>query len=188
MMAWWNKRKQLKQARELVIHTRKLLRIHRDQLEPGQVRAIDAAAAEAAAAVAAKDASAAGTQTARLETTLEKAFPRPPHASLRENVEVLLVAVIVAMGVRTFFVQPFKIPTGSMQPTLYGIYPYRDDHRADAPLPYADGQPSLLAEVLGTIFEGRIYEPWGYRTRGDHIFVDKISYHFRRPNHGEVVV
>lgn len=38
----------------------------------------------------------------------------------RENFEVFLVAVVVALAVRSFFVQPFKIPTGSMQPTLYG--------------------------------------------------------------------
>ncbi len=40
---------------------------------------------------------------------------------IAENVEVLLVALAVAMAIRTFFLQPFKIPTGSMQPTLFGV-------------------------------------------------------------------
>ena len=34
---------------------------------------------------------------------------------------MLLVALAVAMAIRTFFLQPFKIPTGSMQPTLFGV-------------------------------------------------------------------
>ncbi|MBN1558238.1 MAG: signal peptidase I [Lentisphaerae bacterium] len=42
-------------------------------------------------------------------------------ASLRENLEVAVVAITVAMAFRAYFLQPFKIPTGSMQPTLYGI-------------------------------------------------------------------
>ena len=34
---------------------------------------------------------------------------------------VFLVAIVIAAGVRAYFLQPFKIPTGSMQPTLFGI-------------------------------------------------------------------
>jgi hypothetical protein len=47
----------------------------------------------------------------------------PPlrNGSWRENVEVFVVAISIALGVRTYFVQPFTIPTGSMQPTLNGI-------------------------------------------------------------------
>jgi signal peptidase I len=48
--------------------------------------------------------------------------PRRPCPGLRENLEIVCVAVAVAMGFRTYFLQPFKIPTGSMQPTLYGIH------------------------------------------------------------------
>jgi signal peptidase I len=36
----------------------------------------------------------------------------------RENAEVILTAVVLALIIRTFVVQAFKIPTGSMRPTL----------------------------------------------------------------------
>jgi signal peptidase I len=70
-----------------------------------------------------------------------------------------LVAELLLLGggilvVRTFFVQPFKVPTNTMAPTIRGI--------------------TKLAD-------GRI-------VAGDHIFVDKLSYRFRSPRRGDVVV
>lgn len=48
--------------------------------------------------------------------------PAPRNAyGLRENVEVFVVVLAVALGFRTYFLQPYQIPTGSMQPTLFGI-------------------------------------------------------------------
>lgn len=43
------------------------------------------------------------------------------HHGKRENAEVALVAIALALGVRAYFLQPFKIPTHSMRPTLLGI-------------------------------------------------------------------
>ena len=39
-------------------------------------------------------------------------------SALREWLESLVIAFILAMFIRTFIIQPFKIPTGSMRPTL----------------------------------------------------------------------
>jgi signal peptidase I len=37
---------------------------------------------------------------------------------LRENVEAILLAIVLALFIRTFIVQAFKIPSGSMEDTL----------------------------------------------------------------------
>ena len=41
-----------------------------------------------------------------------------PKSQLRELIEALTVALLLALFIRTFFVQAFKIPSGSMLPTL----------------------------------------------------------------------
>lgn len=41
-----------------------------------------------------------------------------PKSKLRENIEAIVIAVILALFIRTFVVQAFKIPTGSMEDTL----------------------------------------------------------------------
>jgi signal peptidase I len=52
----------------------------------------------------------------------QRLHPAPGGAyALRENIEVFVVVLAVALGIRTYFLQPYQIPTGSMQPTLYGV-------------------------------------------------------------------
>ena len=44
-----------------------------------------------------------------------------PVRVLNDNAEVLLVAAIIALAIRAFFVQTFQIPTNSMYPTYHGV-------------------------------------------------------------------
>ncbi|WP_124331228.1 signal peptidase I [Desulfonema ishimotonii] len=48
----------------------------------------------------------------------EKKEQPSKKSGLRENVEAILVAIILALFIRTFVVQAFKIPSGSMKETL----------------------------------------------------------------------
>jgi signal peptidase I len=47
----------------------------------------------------------------------EESAPQPANA-VWEQISTLLVAVVIALGIRAFVVEPYRIPSGSMLPTL----------------------------------------------------------------------
>jgi signal peptidase I len=49
-------------------------------------------------------------------TEIESEYPK--KGALRENIEAILIAIVIALFIRTFVVQAFKIPSGSMKQTL----------------------------------------------------------------------
>src|ERR1051325_10582994 len=118
----WFLYKIVRQANAMRKHVQKLLNHQRDMLTPQAVGAIQGAIGDLHATIrAGAEQDALEAQMENLERTATKWLKPYPSAAWRENVEVLLVALTVAMGIRTFILQPFKIPTGSMQPTLYGV-------------------------------------------------------------------
>ena len=121
-MIRWLFSKTYRDALALRKHILRLLNAQRDLLSPVAIQLVQGALLELQKAI---NDGVKKTEMLKQMELLEQVaakWLRPHrHAVARENVEVLLVALAVAMGIRTFFVQPFKIPTGSMQPTLYGV-------------------------------------------------------------------
>jgi len=113
-------------------HYRRLLAAQRDLLSPGAIAAVQTKLNELKAAIASgANRGALRLKAEELQFAGEENLKRYPNAAWRENVEVLLVALSVAMAIRTFFLQPFKIPTGSMQPTLFGVTSTPDFTKCD---------------------------------------------------------
>jgi signal peptidase I len=140
------------------------------------------------------------------------------------------------MALRAYFIQPFKIPTGSMQPTLYGITSttkeepdwtdkppanfvkwlilgewYKDVRAKYGGHLFIDTDSESFQQVFrigntryyvprDAVAEGKLmfnpntYVPSGAKLwsgivrAGDHVFVDKFTWNFRKPQRGEIVV
>ncbi|MBA3963309.1 MAG: signal peptidase I [Chthoniobacterales bacterium] len=137
----------IKHSHLLVRHAEKLVRYRRDLLNEATVAELQIQIAKVRAAMRARDQKTTIHESERLDEMLSKHTPPPKDAIWRENVEVILVAIVVAVGIRSYFLQPFKIPTGSMQPTLNGIIGH----------PMTESAPNIFQRALEFVALGRNY-------------------------------
>jgi signal peptidase I len=262
-IARWFMSQTVRHASAMLKHVQKLLNHQRDILAAPAIAGLETPIGELRQALQnGAQPAALEAQMERLEAAANKWLKPYPNAAWRENVEVLLVALAVAMGIRTFLLQPFKIPTGSMQPTLYGVTSVPDYTQVYDPGAVARGStdfatPASAWERLRDWFAGisyvevraqsdgrieRVDQPFkllifniyqtiqiggvthwiwfppdyggstlerraGFHLRGsdkvyhkgeqvvrmkvvsgDHLFVDRVTYNFRAPQRGEVIV
>ena len=137
----------VKHSKLLVRHAEKYLRYKRDVLSEAERSDIRASIDSLNSALRDKDGDRIQADAEALDQKLHKLTPVTWQAHWRENCEVILVAIVVAIGIRSYFLQPFKIPTGSMQPTLNGIIGH----------PSPDTAPSLPRQVAEFVILGRNY-------------------------------
>lgn len=103
----------------------KVYNYRRDLMQPAEVAELQSKTATVRAQLKEKsEISKLKLSLESLEETLRRHGGRVyPKSSFVENVEFFLVAAIVILGIRTYFIQPFKIPTNSMWPSYFGMTP-----------------------------------------------------------------
>lgn len=101
----------------------KVYHYRRDQLSDAELAELNQRREELKARIRAKaDAAQLKLAVEALEQTLHRTGGRVyPKGGLADNIEFFLAAAIVILGIRAYFVQPFKIPTNSMWPTYFGM-------------------------------------------------------------------
>ena len=111
-----------KESKLLHKGARKFLNYKRDLLDADKIKAIEEARDTLRAAIRAGNRDEAAEAEKLVNKACEGALPRYRRPNpIAENIEVFFVAIVIALGIRAYFLQPFRIPTGSMQPTLNGI-------------------------------------------------------------------
>src|SRR5213083_599989 len=115
----------VKHSKLLLRHAQKYLRYKRDVFDAETYDAVAADIRRLHAALRQHDRKQREGRAEELGAKLHQLTPVTWESHWRENCEVILVAIVVAIGIRSSFLQPFNIPTGSMQPTLNGIIGHR---------------------------------------------------------------
>ncbi|MEI7998108.1 MAG: signal peptidase I [Candidatus Omnitrophota bacterium] len=107
---------------------------------------------------------------------------RKPKSALREWIESIVIALVLAIFIRTFFFQPFKIPSGSMRMTLVeGDHLFVNKLRYGAILLPELHLPEFLRQWVGSDYD--INWPKSLE------FLSKIRLPgFGQPQRGDIVV
>ena len=119
-------RSQKKGAREILRLGEKALAYRRDILTEDQEKKLEVSVSELTGVLKSKPVliSELEQKAEELDNQLKESGGLYYHKKgWVENVEMLMVAAIVVIGIRSFFLQPFIIPTNSMYPSFFGMQP-----------------------------------------------------------------
>ena len=171
-----------KQAKELLHAASKVYHYRRDVTSEARLQELEKSVVEIEAMLKDTSTEQAPFEAAmhRLDALLRKIGGKIyPKTFWSDNLEVILVAAILVIGVRTFFFQPFIIPTNSMYPTYSGmntiVYEAEDDS------PGAVGQvvnKLLLGSKYKSVIaekSGEILIPMGQTANGPQIYKERVK-------------
>jgi signal peptidase I len=137
----------VKRAKLLLQGVQKFIDYKRDLLKPEKLSEIVSLRDEYKSALKERNREKLGEMEKKITEVCDAALPPNDNAAIGDWVESLVTCVVIVIGIRAFFVQPFKIPTGSMQPTLNGI----------VATPNTDAKPNVAKQGWDLVMRGRNY-------------------------------
>jgi signal peptidase I len=105
-------------AKQLISTTRSLLEKNASKIKPQVAELIRERLSQTEDALRNGDSRDLTARTEELQRIVDDHLSKFKKSGLRQNIESLIIAIALALFIRTFIVQPFKIPSGSMIPTL----------------------------------------------------------------------
>src|SRR5437660_10184418 len=105
----------IEHSRLLLRHARKYMRYKDDLLSESDREEIDAGIKTLRNALREKDREQIHSAADTLDKTLHRLTPGTAQPHSREHCEGILVAIVVGVGIRSCFLQPFKLPPGSRE-------------------------------------------------------------------------
>src|SRR5476651_1142656 len=133
----------LKHAKQLIKDASSHLHRRHDLLSEQTIADVEDGIAKLKAAMALKDKAAVEKAAESLDKRFEHVLP--PQNTLRDWTETIVASIVVVVAFRAYFLQPFQIPTGSMQPSLNGLIV----HRVEASEGVPAGPRRWIEEMLG---------------------------------------
>jgi signal peptidase I len=116
--AWRSRQRGMREARLLLREGRRVLRKYSHRLTPEATVKVRAAIDELSTVVKARDYDKLPGALNALDEILDKHLSFARKSTVREYTESIGIAVLIALFLRAFVVEAFKIPSGSMIPTL----------------------------------------------------------------------
>lgn len=134
-----------RQGYEMSQAIRRYVNMRRHGMTPEELEVCEARHCELKAALLAwdKEETVRITKRSDLQCSSMPGFSR---GAVVEMVESFFIIMVVFLGIRTYYAQPFRIPTGSMQPSLNGII-----------VKHVDEIPSFPQRLLEKVTRGASY-------------------------------
>lgn len=134
-------------AKEILKSAKRVVNFRKDLIAASDLCQINQHCSNISQSIKARDFNSVEVEISELKNLLLKhGADIYPLTGIADNADLFIVASVVALVFRTFFFQPFQIPTNSMYPTYYGMTArvYLDN----------ESRPNIATRLKGAVLQG----------------------------------